>query len=271
VRVEPSGILASETPRASDPRSSAALATGSRARSRATTFASDVGARAPGRSERTRVAGTTRLSRTGLAARRSREPEAQIDLAGTGPKNAAQLEAAKVAERELLAEAQPDSVEQVALATKRPLATPPSFAQSAPEPTTNRPASVSRLPANETDAAEEAAAAPNPPTTARAMQIGEVRVRGSLSPSVVRRAIDRIRPLLRRCMQQHASHHGDAHAARASVVVSTTIDEIGRASAPSAVGSASPALNECLVTAAGRLVADRPDTGTVKVSWKVEY
>jgi serine/threonine protein kinase len=263
--VQPSGVVPSESAAAADPRSSAALATGAHARARPTTFVSEeVEARALGRTERARVAGATRSMR--ISTRRARALEAQ-ELSGTVAKDAAQLQAAKVAERELLIEAQPAAVE-AALATKRPLATPPSFAQSAPEPTAVLPASVSPVPANDTASPAVGSTAANAQRTSRALQIGDVRVKGSLSPSVVRRAIERIRPLLRRCVQQHASRNGDA---RAGVVVSTTIDEIGRASAPSAHGGASPALNDCLVAAAGRLVADKPDTGTVKVSWKVEY
>lgn len=261
VPLEPSAVPSGAT-RAADPRSSAALATGSHARSRATTFASEVDTPAPGRTERARV---TRAARS---TRRARAAEAQVELERTIAKDTAQLQAANVAERELFADVQPDSGES-ALATKRPIATPPSFAQSSPDPAARRlRASVPPAPANDTNSAEAGSAATNAPHTPRAMEIGEVRVRGSLSPSVVRRAIDRIRPLLRRCVQQHVSRHGDA---RAGVIVSTTIDEIGRASAVAALGSASPALNECLTAAAGRLVADKPDTGTVKVSWKVVY
>jgi hypothetical protein len=73
---------------------------------------------------------------------------------------------------------------------------------------------------------------------------------------------------LRRCVQQHAERSGHA---RAEITVSTTIDEIGRARAPTTQGSAPAALSECLVAAAAKLVADRPDTGTVKVTWTVGY
>jgi hypothetical protein len=100
----------------------------------------------------------------------------------------------------------------------------------------------------------------------RSVQIDDVRVRGPLSPSVVRRALERIKPLLQRCVEQNAA----ASNTRA-VQLSTTIDEIGRARASTAHGNAPPALNDCMVAAAGKIVADTPDTGTVKVSWKVAY
>jgi hypothetical protein len=68
-------------------------------------------------------------------------------------------------------------------------------------------------------------------------------------------------------VQQHAP---DRTAPR-HVELTTMIDEIGRARAPELRGDAPPALHECFVAAAGKLVADSPDTGTVSVTWRVDY
>ncbi|HET6332200.1 MAG TPA: protein kinase [Polyangiales bacterium] len=241
-----------EETQASDPRAAAALATGSLQRARATTFASDRESRASRAEKR---AGT----------RRARERDSQ-PVAGAAAPSEAQLRAAKTDERELLAEALPNPADQTALPAKRADATPPSFAESAPpepaaEPAKPAPAVVSLPPSDDTSA--------HPVRVVRAtrsVQIDDVRVRGPLSPSVVRRALERIKPLLQRCVEQNAASSNTR-----AVQLSTTIDEIGRARASTAHGNAPPALNDCMVAAAGKIVADTPDTGTVKVSWKVAY
>jgi hypothetical protein len=120
-------------------------------------------------------------------------------------------------------------------------------------------------PAEETSV--NAATSGSAPRETRGVAIQSVRVRGSLSPSIVRRALDRIRPLLQRCVQQHAPDRATA----GRVELTTMIDEIGRARAPELRGDAPPALHDCFVAAAGKLVADSPDTGTVSVTWRVEY
>jgi serine/threonine protein kinase len=238
-----------------DPRSEAALATGSHPRSRATTFASEA---------EPRLARADKRS----APRRVREREAQL-VAGAAAPSDMQLQAAKTDERELLATAVPTAAEQLEVPAKRPAATPPSFAQSAPaEPTvpreTPRPAVASATRGK--DAAGDGATAVQALPSNRSVAIEDVRVRGSLSPSVVRRALDRIRPLLHRCVQQHA-----ASSTSHSVQLSTTIDEIGRTRDSAAHGNGPATLNDCMVAATGKIVADTPDTGTVKVSWKVAY
>lgn len=234
-----------EAPRPTDPSAAAALATGSHARARATTFAPD---------RESRVARDKRA-----AARRARALEVEVEVETSTPAAEAQLPAAPRTPtdgREPLAEAAPE----LDPAT-RAAAAPASFAESAPaEPT---PAQVTLQPSR--DGSNNDSAAASARRTPRGVRVEAIHVRGSLSPSVVRRALDRIRPLLYRCVQQHAGT--DA----ATVQVSTTIDEIGRARDATAHGSVSPALNECLAAAAGRLIADSPDTGTVRVSWTVEY
>jgi hypothetical protein len=238
-----------------DPRSEAALATGSHPRSRATTFTSDT---------EPRLARAEKRS----AARRVHEHETQL-VGGAGAPNDMQLQAAKTDERELLAAAVPTPAEQLQVPAKRSAATPPSFAESAaaeprPAPETPAPAAASATRAK--DAAGDGATAAQTPPPTRGVTIDDVRVRGSLSPSVVRRALDRIRPLLHRCVQQHASS-----SATHAIQLSTTIDEIGRTRDSAAHGNAPAALNDCMVAATAKIVADTPDTGTVKVSWKVEY
>jgi hypothetical protein len=107
-----------------------------------------------------------------------------------------------------------------------------------------------------------------PPHGPRPVEIGDIRVKGSMSPAAVRRAIERVKPLLHRCVQAFGQKDP---ALTNQVELSATIDEIGRARAPSAWGTAPPALNECFVSASSKLVADSPDTGTVRVTWTVEY
>jgi serine/threonine protein kinase len=239
---------------ASDPRAAAALATGSLQRARATTFTNDGESRA---SRAERRAGT----------RRARERDPQL-VAGAAAPSEAQLRAAKADERALDVAALPEPVDPIALPAKRVAATPPSFAESAPpepaaEPAKPPPAVVS-LPAS--DDASVAARPVRVVRATRSVQIDDVRVRGPLSPSVVRRALERIKPLLQRCVEQNSATSNTR-----AVQLSTTIDEIGRARASTAHGNAPPALNDCMVAAAGKIVADTPDTGTVKVSWKVAY
>jgi hypothetical protein len=103
---------------------------------------------------------------------------------------------------------------------------------------------------------------------ASSLRVADVRVRGSLSPSVLRRALERIRPQLARCVRDHAAPAGDGHV---ELQLSATIDEIGRARSATVSGSARAALNDCLSAAASKLVSDAPDTGTVKVSWTLAY
>jgi hypothetical protein len=91
-------------------------------------------------------------------------------------------------------------------------------------------------------------------------------VRGSLSDSTVRRAIERLRPQLAECFAQHAPAAAAASVAR----IELTIDEAGR-SRDARVEGASQPLDACLVQASRKLVSGAPDTGTVKVAWNVRY
>jgi hypothetical protein len=92
-------------------------------------------------------------------------------------------------------------------------------------------------------------------------------VRGSLSDSTVRRAIDRIRPQLTGCF----AHNVPASAADSVARVELTIDETGRARDARVHGGASSSRDLCLVQASRKLVSSAPDTGTVKVEWNVRY
>lgn len=154
--------------------------------------------------------------------------------------------------------------QHAALTAEAPAAPPPVAAVPA---ALEEHAPVEAVPAKVAAAAprEELAPQAKPARAARHMAIEDVSVRGSLSASVVRRAIERIRPQLQRCVREHT---GEA-AQREPVRVTATIDEIGRASEPSVSGAA-PALRECVLSATSKLVADRPDTGTVKVSWTLQ-
>jgi serine/threonine protein kinase len=97
------------------------------------------------------------------------------------------------------------------------------------------------------------------------VRVASINVRGGLSVSTIRRAIERIRPLFTHCYQRHVSV-GQV----LPVLVTAVIDEVGRVrSRPSVEGANHPALSECLATAASKMVSDRPDTGTVKASWKL--
>jgi hypothetical protein len=92
----------------------------------------------------------------------------------------------------------------------------------------------------------------------------KLEVRGSLSDQTVRRAIDRIRPQLSDCFAQHRA--GTESVAR----VELTIDETGR-TRDARVRGTTPALDECLTQVSRKLVAEAPDTGTVKVVWNLRY
>jgi serine/threonine protein kinase len=101
-------------------------------------------------------------------------------------------------------------------------------------------------------------------------RIDDLTVRGSLTTSEVRRAVERIRPQLNACYTRVARAAG--RNGYGAMNVEIEIDERGRAHAPRASGGALPGLDVCVAQAAGRIVSGRPpDTGTVKASWKVAF
>ena len=91
----------------------------------------------------------------------------------------------------------------------------------------------------------------------------ELNVQGSLQPSIVRRALERISPQLRACYVRH----GVANNAGSSCRVELTIDERGRARSPIIQGPIGSELAGCLSQSTRRLVSDPPDTGVVRVSF----
>jgi serine/threonine-protein kinase len=102
------------------------------------------------------------------------------------------------------------------------------------------------------------------------VQIQGVAVRGSLPTSLVRRAVERIRPQLASCYSRAA--HAAGHNGFGELSVEVQIDERGRARNPHANGAALPQLNACVADAASKLVSEKaPDTGTVNASWKVAF
>lgn len=234
-----------------------ASTTGSNAKLQLPTFVPHE-APAPERAERARPS----------PARRVREGELKVDEAlSAAPEPTSEPKKVEARERGEIEHPQPEAETP----GKRALATPPPFAQSAPhiEPVpvvARKPAPRAEVEISET--LPPTARSASPSRTPRSLEIGEIRVKGSMSPAVVRRAIERVKPLLNRCVQAFGQKDTALHN---QVELSATIDEIGRARAPSAWGTAPPALNECLVSATGKLVADSPDTGTVRVTWTVEY
>jgi hypothetical protein len=115
---------------------------------------------------------------------------------------------------------------------------------------------------------EDSAGAPRP--LRASTRIGDLTVRGSLTTSEVRRAVDRIRPQLDACYTRVARAAG--RNGYGAMTVEIEIDERGRAHAPRASGGALPGLDACVAQVAGRVVSGRPpDTGTVKASWKVAF
>jgi hypothetical protein len=103
-------------------------------------------------------------------------------------------------------------------------------------------------------------------TTPVEVRVAAVNVRGSLAVSVVRRAIERIRPMLTQCYRKHLK---PGHASFPRLQVSATIDEVGRVRGPSVEGGTLPALNACVVKVTSKMVSDAPDTGTVRATWSL--
>jgi serine/threonine-protein kinase len=134
---------------------------------------------------------------------------------------------------------------------------------AAPAPATNRPATAA--PATSRPAT---AAAPTGPLEARA-SISGLSVDGGLSSGVVRSAIERVSNRFESCYADAARRANKNQAG--TVNVRLTIDEGGRASGVSARGDPLPGLSTCVRTAAQRISARAPDTGTVDASFGVQF
>jgi hypothetical protein len=111
-------------------------------------------------------------------------------------------------------------------------------------------------------------AAAAPPLTAKA-HIRALSVRGPLVTSVIRRAIERIEPLLTQCYARCAqtaqrNEFGSMH-------VDVLIDEVGRVRNPQVQRADLPGLDACVAAAVAKLVSGAPDTGTAKVSWNIDF
>ncbi len=96
-----------------------------------------------------------------------------------------------------------------------------------------------------------------------------IDVRGSVATSIVRRAIERLRPQLVDCYRRHPAPQRPRENTTAHVQL--TIDEVGRVRNPRVRGASSPSLEDCLQQVTAKLVSGPPDTGTVKVSWDMRY
>jgi serine/threonine protein kinase len=99
--------------------------------------------------------------------------------------------------------------------------------------------------------------------------IGEIQLRGSMPTSMIRRAIERIRPQLTACYARAAAAAG--RNSFGTLDVDLEIDERGRVRKPRARGSALPGLNDCVAEAAGKVISEPPDTGTVHASFQVTF
>jgi hypothetical protein len=113
---------------------------------------------------------------------------------------------------------------------------------------------------------EVRSSAPAQPTTGEA-RIKALEVRGSLTTSAVRRAMERVRPHWTACYEQIA----DASAQSAPVHFALVIDEAGRARDPHVSSAGPAAFAECLSRATSKLNAEKPDTGTVDVLFDLHF
>jgi hypothetical protein len=112
--------------------------------------------------------------------------------------------------------------------------------------------------------------APAPLPLAAKAEIEGIVVRGSLPTSLVKRALDRIRPQLNACYARAAQAAG--RNGFGELDVETQIDERGRARNAHAHGAKLPQLDACVAEATSKLVSEKaPDTGTVSASWKVAF
>lgn len=98
------------------------------------------------------------------------------------------------------------------------------------------------------------------------VQTHDLAVRGSLAPSVVRRALQRVEPQLRACQQART----DAGRSPIELDVQVEFDERGRVIAPHVTSAGGAALNACVADATRRIALSvAPDTGVVRAGWKL--
>ena len=138
----------------------------------------------------------------------------------------------------------------------KPVATPAPVQPAAPPP----PVATKPAPAPQ----PSAAGTPRPSE----VQVSAVDVRGSLTSSSVRRAIERVRPQLTQCYQRYSTPGRNIRPLQISAVV----DEVGRLRNTNLTGGNYAELNACLLKATSKMVvADAPDTGTVRATWTLSY
>jgi serine/threonine protein kinase len=99
-------------------------------------------------------------------------------------------------------------------------------------------------------------------------QVRDLVVSGSVTTSVVRRAVERIQTRVAACDVQNAAGLQEPTELEIDVV----FDERGRARDPRTRGASSAALRACVAEAAANIVLGQPpDTGLVKASWRVTF
>jgi hypothetical protein len=152
------------------------------------------------------------------------------------------------------------------------VALPAAAARAAPKPL-RRAALIDLVQAVGGDPAPIAPAAVEvrPKDAAKSKPVAQVRdltVHGSVTTSVVRRALERIGARLAACYVPDA---GDP-SKPTELDINVAFDERGRARDPHTQGAGPPALHACVAKAAANIVLVRPpDTGVAKASWRVAF
>jgi hypothetical protein len=113
------------------------------------------------------------------------------------------------------------------------------------------------------------ASQPAPLAVTGEARVKALEVRGSLTASAVRRAMERVRPRWTECYEHVASATGQLQFA--PVHVALVIDEAGRARDSHITTSGPAAFTECLSHAMSKLTAEVPDTGTVAVLFDLHF
>ncbi len=136
---------------------------------------------------------------------------------------------------------------------------------SAPPPVTAAPRPQTVVPATSRPAT---AAAPTGPLEA-SVSITGLSVGGGFSSSKVRSSIERVQGRFASCYAEAARSAGRNGAG--TVNVSLTLDESGHATGVGARGDPVPGLSRCVRGVAQRISTSAPDTGTVDVSFGVQF
>jgi hypothetical protein len=97
----------------------------------------------------------------------------------------------------------------------------------------------------------------------------KLSLRGAMTPSRVRRALDRVRPAFIACYEHSARQAGRNQFG--SVRMDVVIDVVGRVRDPHVSGGGLPGLDDCLTAVAAKLVTEPPDTGIVSASLLLSF